>query len=267
MRLDQRNQKTIYLFSTKTISLKVQIDKIVYRLDLQTTIPASFLSQSLNHTAIKLLLKKVSTLTIANFKISTSTDVMLQKNVKHLRAIRMCRSSTPEYGYDNSIINVIGDVYCRNTECFRVSFACTKRLFNLSAEAIVNVCNARPCGRCEVFLLKIKKTRFLLFPQRVYNFEGCLKSIQYYNGNVYCPGKYYFNRNKWESLDFYETSPRFIHGCGRCGAWLFAHKVPFTLHEQLMTSKLQTRRIFSLLERDEIGTPQTIVTYCPFSVN
>ena len=170
----------------------------------------------------------------------------------------MCSASTPDYGYDNSTIILIGDVYCSNTERFRVNFACTKSLQSLGGS---NYQCPQCASLCQVRNIpsEDQKTRFLLFPQRVYIFEGCPKSIQYFIGNVYCPGKYYFNRNKWESLDFYETSPRFIHGCGRCGAWLFAHKVPFTLHEQLMTSKLQTRHVFSLLERDEFGTPQTIV--------
>ena len=39
-------------------------------------------------------------------------------------------------------------------------FACTKRLFNLSAEAIIYVRNARLCARCAIFLLKIKQIPF-----------------------------------------------------------------------------------------------------------
>ena len=38
-----------------------------------------------------------------------------------------------------------------------VNFACTKRLFNLSAETIINVYSARLCARCLMFLLKIKQ--------------------------------------------------------------------------------------------------------------
>ena len=42
----------------------------------------------------------------------------------------------------------------------RVNFVCTKRLFNLSVEAIINVCNACLCARSTIFLLKIKQNPF-----------------------------------------------------------------------------------------------------------
>ena len=42
----------------------------------------------------------------------------------------------------------------------RVNFACTKRLFYLSAEAIINVRNAHLCVRRANFFLKIKQKRF-----------------------------------------------------------------------------------------------------------
>ena len=70
----------------------------------------------------------------------------------------MCSAFTPNYGYDNSIIILIGDVYCPNTKCS--GELCTKRLFNLSAEAIVNIRNARLCARFALFLLEIKRIPF-----------------------------------------------------------------------------------------------------------
>ena len=42
----------------------------------------------------------------------------------------------------------------------RVNFACTKRLFNLLADAIINVRNAILCARCAIFPLKIKHIPF-----------------------------------------------------------------------------------------------------------
>ena len=45
-------------------------------------------------------------------------------------------------------------------ESVRVNFACTKRLLNLSAEAINNVRHARLCDRCALFLSKTKQTPF-----------------------------------------------------------------------------------------------------------
>ena len=44
----------------------------------------------------------------------------------------------------------------------RVNIACTKRFFNLSAEAIINVRKAPLCGRCAIFFWKIKKFIFLV---------------------------------------------------------------------------------------------------------
>ena len=43
---------------------------------------------------------------------------------------------------------------------FWVKFACTKRLFNLSAEAIINVRKVGLCARCAIFLLKTKQIPF-----------------------------------------------------------------------------------------------------------
>ena len=66
---------------------------------------------------------------------------------------------------------------------------------------------------------------FLSLGQRVYVFEESPKSVQDDIGEVYCPGKYCSNREKCESLGEYVTTPRFFHARGKCGAWLFVHKV------------------------------------------
>ena len=73
----------------------------------------------------------------------------------------MCSAFTPDCGYDNSTNFLIGDVYCPNTNCFgKVNFTCTKRLFNLPAEAIINARNARLCVKFAIFHLKIKQNLF-----------------------------------------------------------------------------------------------------------
>ena len=109
--------ETISLLIIITISLNTQIDKFVYRFGLETTILAYFPPKSLNYTAIILFLQKLSALTISKFTISTRTDVTLQTSVKYLRAITMCSAFTPDCGYDKSTINLIGDLFCPNTEC------------------------------------------------------------------------------------------------------------------------------------------------------
>ena len=97
---------------------------------------------------------------------------------------------------------------------------------------------------------------FLSLGQEVYVFEECPNSIQDVIGDVYCPGKYCLEREKCEPLDGYETVPRSIYGCGKCGAWLFLHKVPFTLQKHVKTIKTDKIR-FLFAEKDV--TRQTIV--------
>ena len=148
----------------------------------------------------------------------------------------------------------------------RVNFACTKRLFNLSAEAIITVRNARLCVRCAIFLLKIKHIPFScrLVQGRLHIFEENPKSIQDVIGDVYCPGEYCLNREKCKSIGGYVTTPRSIYGCDNCGAWLFVHKVPFTLQEHVKTTKTDKTRFF-FAKKDV--TRQTIVQKNPCSIN
>ena len=80
--------------------------------------------------------------------------------------------------------------------------------------------------------------------QGFYIFEETPKPIQNVIGDVYCPGKYCSNREKCESFDGYVTTPRSIYACGKCGAWLFVHKVPFMLQEHVQTTKTVKSRFF-----------------------
>ena len=127
-----------------------------------------------------------------------------------------------------------------------VYFACTKTLFNLLAEAIINVRIVGLCARCAIIRLKIKQIPFLSLGQGVYIFEKSPKSVQDVIGVVYCPGKFFSNREKCESSGGYVTTPRSIYSCGKCGAWLFVHKVPFMLQEHVKTTKTdKTRFLFA----------------------
>ena len=83
------------------------------------------------------------------------------------------------------------------------------------------------------------------FGQGVYISEENPKSIQDVIGDVYCPVEYCLNREKCESLGGYVTTPRSIYGCGKCGALLFVHKVPFMLQENVKTTKTVKTRFFS----------------------
>ena len=90
---------------------------------------------------------------------------------------------------------------------------------------------------------------FLSVGEEVYVLEEKPKSIRDVIGDVYCPGKYCFNRDKCESIGGYVTTPRSIYGCGKCGAWLSVHKVPFTLQEHVKTTKTDRTRFFFVKKR------------------
>ena len=97
---------------------------------------------------------------------------------------------------------------------------------------------------------------FLSFGPGVYIVEESPKSIQDVIGDVYCPGKFCLNTEKCKSIGGYVTTPRFIYGCDKCGAWLIVHKCPFTLQEHVKTT--QTDKTRFLFAKKDV-TRQTIV--------
>ena len=94
---------------------------------------------------------------------------------------------------------------------------------------------------------------FLSLGQGIYIFDESPKSLQYVIGDVYCPGEYCL-----KSIGGYVTTPRSIYGCDNCGAWLFVHKVPFTLQEHVKTTQADKTRYFFARE-DEFVIRQTYV--------
>ena len=135
----------------------------------------------------------------------------------------MCSAITPDCGYDSSTIVLIGDVYCPNTKCLG-KLCLHKRTFQSLGRS------DRQCPQCasvrqvrNIPFEDQKKFLFLSLGPGVYIFEENPKSIQDVIGDVYCS-----NREKCEYFGGYVTTPRSIYGCGKCGAWFFVHKVPFT---------------------------------------
>ena len=169
---------------------------------------------------------------------------MLLTSVLFLRAITMCSAFTSDCGYDNSTIILIGDVYCPNTKCLG-KLCLHKKTFQSLGRSHYE---CPQCGSvCQVRNIPCEDQRnsfFLALGQGVYIFEESPKSIQEVSGDVYCPGEFCRNREKRESIGGYATTPRAIYGCGKCGAWLFVHKVPFTLQEHVKTSKTDKTRFF-----------------------
>ena len=161
----------------------------------------------------------------------------------------MCSAFNPDGGYDNSTIILIGDVYCPNTKCLGKLCLHNKTFQSLGRSDY----QCPQCGSlCQVRnILFDDQTNsfFLSLGQLVYIFEESAKSVQDVIGDVFCPGKYCSNREKCESLGGYVTTPRSIHACGKCGAWLFVHKVPFMLQEHVKTTKTDKTRFFFARKR------------------
>ena len=156
----------------------------------------------------------------------------------------MCSAFTPDCGYDNSPIIFIGDVSYPNTKCSGRVCLHKKTFQSLSRSNF-------QCPQCaSVFQVRNipfedqRNSFFMSFGQVVYIFEEFPKSVQDDIGDVYCPGKLCSNREKCASLGGQVTTPRSIYGCGKYGAWLFVHKVPFMLQEHVKTTKTSKTRFF-----------------------
>ena len=171
----------------------------------------------------------------------------------------MSSSFTPDCGYDNSTIILIGDVFCPNTKCLG-KICLHKKTFQSLGRSDYQ---CPQCGSvCQVLNIPFEdqtNSFSLWLGQGVYIFEESPKSVQEVIGDVYCPGKYCANREKCDFIGGYVKTPRSIYGCGKCGAWLFVHKVPFMLQERVKMTK-SDKHVFSLLEKEKLGTQQTIIT-------
>ena len=162
-----------------------------------------------------------------------------------------------DFAYDNSAIIIIGDVYCPNTKCLG-KLCLHKKTFQSLGRSDYQ---CPQCGSvCQVRNIPFEdqtNSFFLSFGAGVYIFEQSAKTFQDVIGDVFCPGKYCVNREKCESIGGYITTPRSIYGCGKCGAWLFLHKVAFTLQEDVKTTKTDKTHFF-FAKKD--GTQQTTFT-------
>ena len=213
----------------------------------------------MKNTVINSFIQKLSNWVTAKSNTSTRINFLLLTSVTFLRAITMCSAVTHGCGYENSTILLIGDVYCPNTNCAG-KHCLHKKIFQSLGESDYQ------CPQCSS-LCHVRNilfddqiiSFFLSLGQGVFNFEETPKSIQDVIGDVYCAGKFLSNREKCQSIGGYVTSPRTICGCGKCGAWLFVHKIPFMLQEHVKTTRTDKARFF-FAKKDELGTPQAIVT-------
>ena len=123
----------------------------------------------------------------------------------------MCSAFTPDCGYDNSTIILIGDVFCTNTKCLG-KVCLHKKTFHPLGRSD---CQCSQCGSvCQVHSIPFEdqtNSSFWSRGQGVYIFEKSPKSVRDVIGDVFCPGKYCSNREKCESLGGYVTTPRSIY--------------------------------------------------------
>ena len=123
----------------------------------------------------------------------------------------MCSALTPYRGHDKSTIVLIGDVYRTKTKCS--GKLCLHKIFfpflgrsNYQGQQCEPACQLR-----NIRFEDQTNSFFLPFGQGVYIFEESPKSIRVIIGDVYCPGKFCFNREKWEALDGYVTNNSETH--------------------------------------------------------
>ena len=190
------------------------------------------------------VLTEVVNLSYRKIKHLYKNRFLLLASVTFLRAIRMCSAFTPDCGYDNSTIFLIGDVYCPKTKCLG-KLCLHKKTFQSLGRSDYQ------CPQC-ASVCQFRNNPFedqtnsfsSSFGPGVYIFEENPESIQDVIGDVYCPGEYCLKKEKCKSIGGYVTTPRSIYGCDNCEAWLFVHKVPFTLQEHVKTTKTDKTRFF-----------------------
>ena len=156
----------------------------------------------------------------------------------------MCSEFTPECGYDNSTIILIGDVYCPHSKFLGKNCLHKKNFQSLGRSDY----QCPQCGSvCQVRNIPVEDQTisfFLSLGHGVYIFEESPKSVQDVIGDVFCSGKFCSKRKKCDSLGGHVTTPRSLYACGKCGAWLLVHKFLFLLQEHVKTTKTDNTRFF-----------------------
>ena len=126
----------------------------------------------------------------------------------------MCSAFTPDFGYENSTINFIGDVKYPNTKCSGKLCLHKKTFQPLGRSDYQCPQCASKCQVGNILLEDRAKYILLTSGQGVYFFERIPKSIQDDIREVYCPDNFCFNRQKCETLDGSVINPRSVSGCG-----------------------------------------------------
>ena len=102
----------------------------------------------------------------------------------------MCSAFTPDCGYDNSSIILIGDMCCPNRKCSG-KLCMRKKTFQSLGRSDYQCPHCASMCHVRNIPFEDQTNSFLLsLGQGVYIFEETPKSIQNVMGDVYCPEKY-----------------------------------------------------------------------------
>ena len=96
----------------------------------------------------------------------------------------MCSAFSPDCGYNNSTIILIGDVYCPNTKCSGRLCLHKKTFQSLGRGDYQCPQGGSVCQVRNIPFEDKKKSFFLSLGQGVYIFEENLKSVQDVTGDV-----------------------------------------------------------------------------------
>ena len=102
----------------------------------------------------------------------------------------MCSAFSPDCGYDNSTIILIGDVFCPNTKRSGELCLLKKTFQSLGRSDYQRPQSASACQVRNIPFEDQKNFLFSSFGEVVYILEESPKSIQDDIGYVYCPGKF-----------------------------------------------------------------------------
>ena len=161
----------------------------------------------------------------------------------------MCSAFTPDCGYDNSTIILVGDVYCLKTKCLG-KLCLHKKTFQSLGRSDYQCPLCGPVCQVRNITFEDQTNSFFFSLGRgVYIFEESSKIVQDVTGDVFCPGKYCSNREKCETLGGYVTTSRPVFACRKCGAFVFVRKVPFKLQEHVKMTKTDKTRFFFARKR------------------
>ena len=106
----------------------------------------------------------------------------------------MCSAFTPDCGYGNNVIILIGDKYCPNTKCLGKLCLLSKTFQSLGRSDYQCAQFASMCQVRKIPFEDQTNSFFLSLGQGAYNFEENPKSKQDVIGDVYCPGEFCLNR-------------------------------------------------------------------------